>query len=222
LCRFLEVYWDDRMIVQAAPFPVIAVRQMAEELLSRNMLESVLDGFPAGRHLVEKASLAVRRMGLSSSASAVDAAVETAQPTSWYDLALSHPAAVLGVLLLSRPDMPLGAFLRAAAARGAAVVPAAAVPMQRQSQAVDDVEAVSGDVEGGRVWGHGQLTAVGAGDAGNGGSWSLFVPVWEAREGDSRPGVVPVREEGTVRAGSRVSLIKRLGAVVGMLFGGRK
>jgi hypothetical protein len=195
---------------------------MAEQLLTQSMLEAVLVRFAAGRRLVA----AAKNLGLSSSADAsgLDAATETVKTASWFDLAHSHPAAVLGVLLLSMPEMPLAAFLRAAAARGAAVVPAAAVRMQRQSEVVvGEVEAVSGGVEGGRVWGHGQLTAVGAGDAGNGGSWSLFVPFWELRERDGimLSGVVPVQEEG-VGAGSIVSLIKRFGAVLAMLFGGKK
>jgi hypothetical protein len=192
---------------------------MTRELLTMRMLEAVLSGFAAGRRLLAAAS----NLGLSNNADApgLDKSVGTGEPASWWDLAASHPAAVLGVLLLSRPEMPLGAFLRAAATRDAAVVPAGAVRMHRLADEVDEVEAVSGDVEGGHVWGHGHLTAVGAGDAGKRGSWSLFVPVWEPREHDSMSGVVVVQEEG-VGADRHDSIVSRLGAVLAMLFGGKK
>lgn len=204
------------MVAEPDPFPVIAVSEMAQELLTMRMLEAVLGGFEAGRRLLG----AARNMGLSNSIEAPGAgeSAGTGEPASWWDLAASHPSAVLGVLLLSKPEMLLRAFLRAAAAaRGADTAPADAVPMHRLTEGVDEVEAVSGDVEGGHVWGYGHLTAVGAGDGGSRGSWSLFVPVFEPREHDSMSGAVPVQGEG-VGTESHDSFISRLGAVLSMLF----
>jgi hypothetical protein len=207
------------MTAQQYPWPVVAAEEVALELLSLPMLETMLGGFAVGRHMVGTA----RRMGPSSSASRLDASVENAQPASWFDLALSHPAAVLGVLLLSLPEMPLAAFLRAAAvARGAAVAPAAAVGLRKLPQMDDDeVAHFSEGFEGGRVWGHGHLTAVGAGDAGKGGSWPLFVPAWELSEDDNRPGFMPVQGERE-RAGSRGSIIRCLGGVLAKVFGAKR
>jgi hypothetical protein len=203
------------MTARPSPHPVVAVEEVARELLSRRTLEDMLMRSSVGRRMVDQA----RRMGPSSSPSEVDVSGENTQPASWFDLGVSHPAAVLGVLLLSRPEMPLAVFLRAAAvARGAAVAPAAAVGLKKLADGaseLDEAEPVSEGVEGGRVWGHGHLVAVGAGDAGRGGSWQLFVPAWEVREDDSRPGFAPVEGEGGVRAasGNRGSVIRRLGVL---------
>jgi hypothetical protein len=60
---FFEKFWVDTVTVQLNPWPVIAVREMAEKLLTVHMLEAVLGGFAAGRRLLTLG----RQKGLSSS-----------------------------------------------------------------------------------------------------------------------------------------------------------
>lgn len=222
LRRCVEKYWDDCVVAEPDPFPVIAVSEMAQELLTKRVIETVLGGFEAGRRLLD----AARGLGLGGGSSSptcwtLPRAVleERSATASWWDLAVIHPCAVLGVLLLSKPEMPLGVFLRAAAARGGdACAPKAAELAQSISSVDSGDEGVCGDVAGGRVWGHGHLTAVGAGDGGSRGSWSLLVPVFEPREHDSISGAVSA-QGGGVSAAVHDGIVSRLCVVLGILFG---
>jgi hypothetical protein len=211
----LENFWDDEVIAEPDPWPVIAVREMAEKLLTVHMLEAVLGGFAAGRRLLTLG----RQTGLSSS---VGVGMQTVKAASWWDLGSSHPAAVLGVLLMSLPEMPLAAFLRAAAAaRGAEVARADALGMQMLSKGVDEVVPELGGFQGGRMWGTGPPTAVGAGDGDDGTACPMSVPVLEPRERERKSGFAHVKGE-RVRACSHVSMIRHLGSVLAKLFGAKR
>lgn len=137
---------------------------------------------------------------------------------SWFDLIASRPLRLLGVFLLSKPDMPFRQFLGAAAE--AASARKAGTPsdtglmqdscmQQLQGHVGDEGEPrVCDGFEGGRVWGVGHITAVGAGD--EGGSCT-GVPLSVAVLGDRE------REGGAtckVAQQGKNGVLRRIGAVL--------
>jgi hypothetical protein len=213
--RFLPVYWDDSMLAEAYPHPVVAIEGVAETMLTQGVLEGMMRGFPAGKMLLEAATA----LGLASEASkaSVMSSVGKSAAASWFDLVVSHPASLLGVLLLSRPDMPMAVFLRAAAgaedAKRRAVKSASLLQdsAQGRAQGLGEAECdpiVCDGFEGGRVWGVGHITAVGAGDEGTGcGDGALPVGVCEPREGEE------VAAVAVSKKGGRGGILRRVGGV---------
>lgn len=217
--RFLPVYWDDSMQAEAYPYPVVAIEGVAETMLSQGVLEGMMRGFPAGKMLLEAATA----LGLAGEApealnvkASVMSSVGVSAGASWFDLEFSHPASLLGVLLLSRPDMPMAVFLRAAASAADAKRKASSKStglLQDRAQGMGEEEfdpVVCDGFEGGRVWGVGHITAVGAGDEGDGcGVVALSVAVCEPREGEEVSIAVAVPKKGR-----RGGILRRVGAVL--------
>jgi hypothetical protein len=205
--RFLPVYWDDSMQAEAYPYRVVAIEGVAENMLSQGVLEGMMRGFPAGRILLDAATA----LGLAGEASEMVGAKASGMSrvgASWFDLVFSHPSSLLGVLLLSRPNMPMAVYLRGAAAaedakrdasKGARLLQDMA-QLQGRAQGLGEEEfepIVCDGFEGGRVWGVGHLTAVGAGDVGDGcGDVALPVALCEPREVEEVSVAVAVPKKG--------------------------
>jgi hypothetical protein len=227
--RFLDYYWDDTMRCEPYPFPVVSVAKVAQKLLSQPMLEAVLEGFRAGRRLLGFArslglgGFAAASVGDYATASISSTAAEaggfgaasaSSAPAnaSWFDVIASRPLCLLGVFLMSKPDMPFRQFLAAAADSASARKAGASTDssvQQLQGPVGDEGEpSVCDGIEGGRVWGVGHITAVGAGDEGDS---CIDMPLSVAVLGDRE------REGGSacqVAKQGKKGVLRRIGAVL--------
>lgn len=206
------------MMAHPDPFPVVAKAQLAQQVLTPPLMATVLARFEAGRRLLGVAS----SLGLGGR---VVGGADAVLGSSWFDLGLTHPQAVLGVLLLSQPNLPLAAYLRSAFAatvgvsRGL-VASFAAAPMRMQLPTkVQDDAVVACDGRGGRDWPrHGNLTAVGAGDADGLRQQPLLLPALQARERECVAAALLVQGESLAAAGHRRGIFGRVRHVVGSVW----
>lgn len=206
------------MVAHPDPFPVVAKAQLAQKVLTPGLMETVLARFEAGRHLLGVAS----SLGLGGGVAGGEGRVSGSN--SWFDLGLTHPQAVLGVLLLSQPNLPLAAYLRSAFAAAVGVsrgllasFAAAPVRMQLPTKVQDGV--VECDGRGGRDWPrHGSLTAVGAGDGDGMRQQPLLLPALQARERECVAAALLAQGESLAAAGHRCGVFGRVRRVVGSVW----
>jgi hypothetical protein len=132
---------------------------------------------------------------------------------------------VLGVLLLSQPNLPLAAYLRSAfetalgVSRGLVASFAAAAPVRMQLPAKVQEGFVASDGRGGRDWPrHGSLTAVGAGDADGLRVQPLLLPALQARERECMAAALPAQGESLAAAGHRRGVFGRVRRAVGSVW----
>lgn len=212
---FQEMYWDDAMVAHPDPFSVVAKAQLAQQVLTPPVMEAVLARFEEGRRL----------LGVASSLGLGCGGEGGVSGSSWFDLGLTHPQAVLGVLLLSQPNLPLAAYLPSAFAAAVGVsrglvasFAAAPVRVQLPTKVRDGFEVVC-DGRGGRDWPrHGSLTAVGAGDADGLRQQPLLLPALQARERECVAAALLVQGDSLAATGHRRGVFGRVRRVVGSVW----